>query len=132
MSDPNPNDPRTARPRDPAVNDPYVIRQPAPAEVRRPQGASNAMWGWIAGGVMLALLLVFLFSTNTADRTATVPPAATTGMSPERSAAPPPAAGSASPARQTPAAQAPAAQPPARTPAPAQTPAPTPAPPAQR
>ena len=46
------------------------------------------MWGWIAGAVVLALVLIFVFarvqSTDTASNTgAASPPAATTGMAPK-------------------------------------------------
>ena len=44
---------------------------------------SNAMWGWIAGGIVLALVLMFVFSntgtnTNTAAVDNGIPPASTT------------------------------------------------------
>ena len=46
---------------------------------------SNAMWGWIAGAVVLALVLVFVFargqSTDTTASNVPAPPA-TTGMAP--------------------------------------------------
>jgi hypothetical protein len=46
--------------------------------------SSNAMWGWVAGAVVLALVLVFVFTRGqvndtTASNTLPSPPAATTG-----------------------------------------------------
>src|SRR5262245_59460112 len=38
------------------------------ARIDRDYG-SNAMWGWIAGAVVLVLLLVFLFGGGTTDNT---------------------------------------------------------------
>jgi hypothetical protein len=57
----------------------------------RDLNSSNAMWGWIAGAVVLALVLIFVFarvqSTDTASNTVpTSPPAATTGMAPKNPA----------------------------------------------
>src|SRR5262245_15460658 len=60
MSDPNYTDPRLAPP----------LRE----ETRRDQQRmgeleqSNAMWGWVAGGIVLALVLMFVFS-NTGTNT---------------------------------------------------------------
>jgi hypothetical protein len=50
--------------------------------------SSNAMWGWIAGAVVLGLVLIFVFArvqgTDTASNAVpTSPPAATTGMAPK-------------------------------------------------
>jgi hypothetical protein len=85
MSDPNYTDPRLAPP----------LRE----EGRRDQRlgeleASNAMWGWVAGGIVLALVLMFVFSntgtnTNTAAVDNGIPPASTTHAPPR---VPPPAA----------------------------------------
>jgi len=55
---------------------------------------SNALWGWIAGAVVLALVLVFVFArgqnTDVATNTTIpAPPAATNGMAPPQSPAPP-------------------------------------------
>ena len=70
--------------------------------------SNNAMWGWVAGAIVLALVVVFMFArgqTNTASNTVpTSPPASTTGMAPPKAPAP------------------------STNPAPAATPAPTPAP----
>jgi hypothetical protein len=55
--------------------------------------SSNAMWGWVAGAVVLALVLVFVFTrgqvsdTNTASNVP-APAATTTGSAPTNS--PPP------------------------------------------
>lgn len=43
----------------------------------RPQ--SGSLWGWVAGGVVIALLiLVFAFGTNSGDKTASNPASPTT------------------------------------------------------
>ena len=60
--------------------------------------SSNAMWGWVAGAVVLALVLMFVFTRGqvndtTASNTIPSPPAATTGSAPQNPA-PPIAAGS--------------------------------------
>jgi hypothetical protein len=54
--------------------DPDPLRDPDLGRTSRHERAygSNAMWGWIAGAVVLVLMLVFLFggttdNTNTAD-----------------------------------------------------------------
>jgi hypothetical protein len=47
--------------------------------------SSNAMWGWVAGAVVLALVLVFVFTRGQVDNSpsASLPsPAATTGSAP--------------------------------------------------
>lgn len=55
--------------------------------------SSNAMWGWIAGAVVLALVLIFVFTrgqvsdTNTASNIPS-PPAATTRIAPPMNPAP--------------------------------------------
>jgi hypothetical protein len=51
------------------------------------------MWGWVAGAVVLALVLIFVFArgqiTDTASNAVpTSSPASTTGMAPPRSPAP--------------------------------------------
>jgi len=50
--------------------------------------SSNAMWGWIAGAVVLALVLMFVFTRGQVnDTTASnvpAPPAATTGSAPPK------------------------------------------------
>jgi len=97
MSDPRFRDPRM---------DPPPIREDEIRSQRLNElESSNAMWGWVAGAVVLALVLIFVFTrgqvsdTNTAANTPS-PPAVTTGTTPP-----------------TPA--------PAKTPAPAATPNPT-------
>jgi hypothetical protein len=84
------------------MSDPYYP-EPRPADpmrrdMQRPQRLSeleqsNAMWGWIAGGVVLALLLVFIFArgpdTSGTASMSNPPPATTTGSAPRM--APPPA-----------------------------------------
>ena len=56
--------------------------------------SSNALWGWIAGAVVLALVLVFVFARGSSTDVATnntipAPPAATTGIAPPQNPAPP-------------------------------------------
>jgi hypothetical protein len=96
MSDPRYRDPRFEQP--PLQED--DIRSQRLNELE----SSNAMWGWIAGAVVLALVLMFVFTRGSVnDTTASNPPAATTGSATTGSATP----GSAP--RQNPA--APASQP---------------------
>ena len=75
MSDPRYRDPRFEQP--PLQED--DIRSQRLNELE----SSNAMWGWIAGAVVLALVLMFVFTRGSVnDTTATnvpAPPAATTG-----------------------------------------------------
>jgi hypothetical protein len=52
------------------------------------------MWGWVAGAVVLALVLMFVFTRGqvndtTASNTVPSPPAATTGSATPRTPAPP-------------------------------------------
>jgi hypothetical protein len=88
MSDPRYTDPRTNPP------------MPDELEERRRAGelekSSNAMWGWVAGGILLALLLVFVFgrspSTDQASNQMTAPPPGESTLSPPTSPPTPPAA----------------------------------------
>ena len=89
MSDPRYTDPRY---NSPPLNEP----PPRPMNRSSELESSNAMWGWIAGAVVLALVLVFIFgrmnSTDVAsDTTTTTLPSATTGMAPPRTEPMPPA-----------------------------------------
>jgi hypothetical protein len=86
MSDPRFTDPRLSQP----MTDDDARRNQRLGELE----ASNAMWGWIAGGVVLALLLLFIFgrapdsTTSTAKVDNGIPPASTT-TAPPRNPAPP-------------------------------------------
>jgi hypothetical protein len=85
MSDPRYRDPRF----DPPPLQEDEIRSQRLNELE----SSNAMWGWVAGAVVLALVLMFVFTRGqvndtTASNTVPSPPAATTGSAP-RSPAPP-------------------------------------------
>ena len=77
MSDPRYRDPRL----DPPPMEESEVRSRRYDEL----GSSNAMWGWIAGAVVVALVLLFVFGSsgpNTSDQAGTTasPPAATTGQ----------------------------------------------------
>ena len=74
---------------DPRYRDPNIDRPPLQEDDIRSQRlneleSSNAMWGWVAGAVVLALVLMFVFTRGqvndtTASNTLPSPPAATTG-----------------------------------------------------
>jgi hypothetical protein len=88
MSDPNYTDPRLAPP----------LREEVRRDQRRELESSNAMWGWVAGGIVLALVLMFVFSNTGRNTSSTadngIPPASTTNAPPR---VPPPAAQALSP-----------------------------------
>ena len=90
MSDPRFRDPRF----DPPPLQEDDIRSQRLNELE----SSNAMWGWVAGAVVLALVLMFVFTRGQVnDTTASnvpAPPAATTGSAPPTTPAPPAAADS--------------------------------------
>src|SRR4051794_26305023 len=96
MSDPRYRDPRFDPP--PLRDD--DIRSQRLNELE----SSNAMWGWVAGAVVLALVLMFVFTRGQVnDTTASnvpAPPASTTTGSAPKSPAPP-AANIPSPAPST-------------------------------
>jgi hypothetical protein len=84
---------------DPRYTDPRLSEPPLQDDQRRRLGEldkSNAMWGWIAGGIVLALLLVFVFgrspTTDQASNQMTAPPPGQSTLSPPSSPATPPAA----------------------------------------
>jgi hypothetical protein len=87
MSDPRYTDPRL---NDPPLQDDMQRRRLG--ELDR----SNAMWGWIAGGIVLALLLVFVFgrspTTDQVSTQMTAPPPGQSTLSPPSSPATPPTA----------------------------------------
>ena len=74
---------------DPRYRDPNIDRPPLQEDDLRSNrlnelNSSNAMWGWVAGAVVLALVLMFVFTRGqvndtTASNTSPSPPAATTG-----------------------------------------------------
>jgi hypothetical protein len=77
MSDPRYRDPRLDPP--PLQEDDLRSRRVNELE------SSNAMWGWVAGAVVLALVLVFVFTRGQVDNSPSAslpPPAATTGSAP--------------------------------------------------
>ncbi len=84
---------------DPRYRDPNIDRPPLQEDDLRSEPSeraqlSNAMWGWVAGAVVLALVLMFVFtrgSINDTTASNTAPPAATTGSGsaiPQRPAPP--------------------------------------------
>lgn len=83
MSDPRLRDPRF---------DPPPIREDEIRSQRMNElESSNAMWGWVAGAVVLALVLVFVFTRGQVDNSPQAslpPPAATTGSAPPVNAPP--------------------------------------------
>jgi len=84
MSDPRYRDPRFDQP--PLRED--DIRSQRLNELE----SSNAMWGWIAGAVVLALVLMFVFTRGQVNDTTASnvpPPAATTGSAPPKAPATP-------------------------------------------
>jgi membrane peptidoglycan carboxypeptidase len=89
--------------------DPPPLREETPQARRYGDlQSSTAMWGWIAGAVVLALVLVFIFgrwdSTDTTATDTTTPPA-TTGMAPRNqppATTPPARTQSTDPARPAP------------------------------
>jgi hypothetical protein len=96
MSDPNFRDPRF----DPPPLQEDDIRSKRLNELE----SSNAMWGWVAGAVVLALVLMFVFTRGqvndtTASNVPAAPAATTTGSAPSPAA--PPAAQAPKPAPST-------------------------------
>jgi hypothetical protein len=87
MSDPRYTDPRL---NEPPLQDDFQRRRLGELD------KSNAMWGWIAGGIVLALLLVFVFgrspTTDQASTSMTAPPPGQSTLSPPSSPPTPPTA----------------------------------------
>ena len=81
MSDP--------RYRDPRLDPPPLQEDDIRSQRLNELESSNAMWGWVAGAVVLALVLMFVFTRGQVnDTTASnvpAPPAATTGSAPPTS-----------------------------------------------
>ena len=82
---------------DPSFRDPRFDPPPLKEDELRAQRlneleSSNAMWGWVAGAVVLALVLMFVFTRGQVanDSTASnVPPPPATITSPPAATAPP-------------------------------------------
>jgi hypothetical protein len=75
--------------RDPRVDPPPIREDEVRTQRLNELESSNAMWGWVAGAVVLALLLVFVFTRGQVDNSPQAslpPPAATTGSAPPTSA----------------------------------------------
>jgi hypothetical protein len=88
MSDP--------RYRDPRLDPPPLQEDDIRSQRLNEMESSNAMWGWVAGAVVLALVLMFVFTRSpgndtTASNTNPSPPV-TTGSAPAQNPAPPIAA----------------------------------------
>ena len=86
---------------DPSFRDPRLDPPPLREDELRSQRlneleSSNAMWGWVAGAVVLALVLMFVFTrgqvSDTAASNVPTPPAAITGSAPPPANMPPAAA----------------------------------------
>ena len=95
MSDPRYRDPRL----DPPPLQEDEIRSQRLNELE----SSNAMWGWVAGAVVLALVLMFVFTRGqvndtTASNVPAPPAATTTGSGTPANPAPPTAAPKVAPA----------------------------------
>jgi hypothetical protein len=94
MSDPRYTDPRTGGP---PIQEEFERRRLGELEK-----SNNAMWGWIAGGIVLVLLLVFVFgqspTTNQASNEMTAPPPGPNTLSPPSAPPTPPAAQRPAPA----------------------------------
>jgi hypothetical protein len=94
MSDPRYRDPRFDQP--PLQDDDIRSRRLNELE------STNAMWGWIAGAVVLALVLMFIFTRGQVNDTTASnvpsPPAATSGSAPPKAPAAPSMAQPAKPA----------------------------------
>ena len=97
MSDPRFRDPRF----DPPPLQEDDIRSQRLNELE----SSNAMWGWVAGAVVLALVLMFVFTRGQVnDTTASnvpAPPAVTTSSAPPPTTPAPPVAATPAPATTT-------------------------------
>lgn len=93
MSDPRTPDPRLGEP--PLQDD---FQRQNIGDVKR----SNAMWAWVAGGIVLALLLVFVFGRTTGpeqlSNSMTAPPPGQSTLSPPSAPPTPPTAQRPSPA----------------------------------
>jgi hypothetical protein len=84
MSDP--------RYRDPRLDPPPLQEEEIRAQRLNELESSNAMWGWVAGAVVLALVLMFVFTRGqVSDTTASNVPSApmTTGSAPPKPNIPP-------------------------------------------
>jgi hypothetical protein len=85
MSDP--------RYRDPRFDPPPLQEDDVRSHRLNELESSNAMWGWVAGAVVLALVLMFVFTRSqvndvTASNNLPSPPAATTGSATPQNPAP--------------------------------------------
>lgn len=75
--------------RDPRLDPPPIKEDEIRSQRLNELESSNAMWGWVAGAVVLALVLVFVFTRGQVDnapQASLPPPAATTGAAPPNAA----------------------------------------------
>jgi hypothetical protein len=81
--------------RDPRLDPPPVMDDDIRSKRLNELESSNAIWGWVAGAVVLALVLIFVFSrgqiSDTTANNVPNPPAVTTGAAPTMPPALPPA-----------------------------------------
>jgi hypothetical protein len=80
--------------RDPRIDPPPLQEDDIRSQRLNELESSNAMWGWVTGAVVLALVLMFVFTRGqvndtTASNTLPSPPAATTGSATPQNPAPP-------------------------------------------
>lgn len=77
--------------RDTRLDPPPIQEDEIRAQRLNELDSSNAMWGWVAGAVVLALVMMFVFTRGQiSDTTASnVPPPATIGSGSTKAPAPP-------------------------------------------
>ena len=75
--------------RDPRVDQPPLQEDDIRSQQLNELESSNAMWGWIAGAIVLALVLMFVFTRGQVNDTTAnnmpAPPAANIGTVPPQS-----------------------------------------------
>jgi cell division septation protein DedD len=77
--------------RDPGLDPPPIREDQIRNQRVNELESSNAMWGWVAGAVVLALVLIFVFTRGQVDNSPQAslpPPATTTGQAPPAASQP--------------------------------------------